>query len=406
MPTSRVSRPRLALPDPLRGTDAGSFAEYTVAVRMPAIGRRVFEENTLDEASARRMEALLEELPNGVVEPLDDPFAPDVDAWNEQHRAVAGQTWLQVPWFFAETYFYRRIVAAVRYFAGDGRVGLDPFAYQKRRGLEVSDALIRRAFEELEAALSQGWSTAAFAALIKADLWGNQADLSLWPADDQNHPTHAADEADAHLLVDDAMRAAEHFERRPGGRLDVLVDNAGFELVGDLVLADYVLSTSAASKVVLHVKLHPTFVSDAMEADVRATIDFLAESSHESVRHGGERLRRHLESGALVLRTHPFWTSPLPAWEMPEDVCDDLAASDLVVSKGDANYRRLLGDLKWPLDTPFRDIVNYFPAPVVVLRTYKSELGCGVDSERIARLKQEDPEWMTNGRWGIVQMEG
>src|SRR5690606_12299627 len=102
-------------------------------------------------------------------------------------------------------------------------------------------------------------------------------------------------------------------------------------------------------------------------------------------------------------RTHAFWTSPLLAWEMPDDVRNDLSASHLVVSKGDANYRRLLGDLAWPLDTAFDDIVAYFPAPLVALRTYKSELGGGLQPKRIAELNRTEEDWLTSGRWGNAQ---
>jgi len=174
-------------------------------------------------------------------------------------------------------------------------------------------------------------------------------------------------------------------------------------LIGDLVLADYLLTTNAAQSVVLHVKLHPTFVSDATDADVRTTIDILAADSHPHTRSMGGRLKSALEDARLLLRTHSFWTSPLLAWEMPDEVRMDLSGSDLVVSKGDANYRRLLGDLAWPLDTAFDDIVAYFPAPLVALRTYKSELGCGLDPERIAELNRTEKDWLTSGRWGIIQ---
>jgi hypothetical protein len=49
-------------------------------------------------------------------------------------------------------------------------------------------------------------------------------------------------------------------------------------------------------------------------------------------------------------------------------------SSAMVFVKGDANYRRLLGDRTWPLDTPFSDVVSYFPVPVCALRTLKAEV--------------------------------
>lgn len=49
--------------------------------------------------------------------------------------------------------------------------------------------------------------------------------------------------------------------------------------------------------------------------------------------------------------------------------------SSMVFVKGDANYRRLIGDRLWPTDTPFPDVAGYFPARLCALRTLKAELG-------------------------------
>jgi uncharacterized protein with ATP-grasp and redox domains len=69
-------------------------------------------------------------------------------------------------------------------------------------------------------------------------LWGNKMDLSIWPADAENSSLdvfakilHAADE---NLLHDDTDELAEHCEmlkERGSGKIDIIVDNAGFELV-------------------------------------------------------------------------------------------------------------------------------------------------------------------------------
>src|SRR5262249_11202823 len=57
--------------------------------------------------------------------------------------------------------------------------------------------------------------------------------------------------------------------------VDCLLDNAGFELLGDLCLAEYLLSTAQVQTVRFHAKVHPTFVSDAIIADVHTTIAWL-----------------------------------------------------------------------------------------------------------------------------------
>lgn len=90
-------------------------------------------------------------------------------------------------------------------------------------------------------------------------------------------------------------------------------------------------------------------------------------------------------------------------WDAPVDLANDLQAAHLVISKGDANYRRLLGDRHWVFDDSFADIVAYFPAPLLALRTLKSEIVAGLPPDQIAAMPQRDPDWLINGRWGLIQ---
>jgi hypothetical protein len=209
--------------------------------------------------------------------------------------------------------------------------------------------------------------------------------------------------AQAYTLADDTKAVIKHLHNHPGARIDIIADNAGLELVTDLALADYLLSTGGASKVHIHLKPHPTFVSDAMISDVLATADYLAAHENDAVAAFGRRLRQHQAKGDLSLKEDPFWVSALPFWEIPEDLREELRQSDLIISKGDANYRRLLGDRQWPFTTPFSAILSYTPAPLLALRTLKAELACGLAETQINRLNEEDPRWLVNGRWGVIQ---
>ena len=91
-------------------------------------------------------------------------------------------------------------------------------------------------------------------------------------------------------------------------------------------------------------------------------------------------------------------------WDMTEPLRTDMATRcDLAFVKGDANYRRLLGDCMWDMTLPFQDIVgSYFPCPVCALRTLKAEIGCGMEANQIDRAKELDDSWMVNGRFGVV----
>jgi len=74
-----------------------------------------------------------------------------------------------------------------------------------------------------------------------------------------------------------------------------------------------------------------------------------------------------------------------------------------VIVKGDANYRRLLGDARWPHTTPFAHAIRYFPSPLVVLRTLKAEIIVGLQPGQAEQLQAEDPAWLVNGKRGIIQ---
>jgi len=74
-----------------------------------------------------------------------------------------------------------------------------------------------------------------------------------------------------------------------------------------------------------------------------------------------------------------------------------------VIVKGDANYRRLLGDAHWPPTTPFAQATAYFPAALVALRTLKGEIIVGLREGEAERLTAEDPAWLVNGQRGVIQ---
>lgn len=405
-----VSRPSLALPEPLRASEVPSFTNYSVAVRLPNIARRALEENEFSSQTVDQIQALIDEIPDGKIRPLHTPLAPDASQWAEYIRPYAGLTWLDVPWFFAEEYFYLRILEATGYYASGEGYHRDPYSHQKTLGLISTRGMIHDLAEKIDDALSQSVNTRrdSLEILLLADLWGNQNDLSMWPVHRSKNGSElrggsaASNAAMEHILANNLDEALNYTDRLDplSTRIDIILDNAGYELVTDLALADFLLASGTAAKVVLHAKMHPVFVSDALLKDVLDTLDFMIFDGDSRVLALSVRLRINLAAGKLVLRKHPFWTSPLPAWELSDDLLADMVGCDLLISKGDANYRRLLGDLHWPTDLSFASVVDYFPFGVLALRTLKSEIAVGIDPSRVPAV---DPEWMINGRWGMVQ---
>ena len=392
-----IYKPKLPLPEPIRAQEPNTWANSTVAVRFPEITRRVLQENQFPAIVEAALQTLIDELPMAPIRLLTD-----TRDWNLYIEPYVKQNWLQVPWFFAETYFYRRILEATGYFQTGGTEAVDPFLYQKEKGLSATQPAIQTLCQNISTWLKQPDERDVWLAhLLVVDLWGNRADLSLWPADDTSRVGVGGERTQ--VLVDDSVAVADYLCQLASDmiQIDIIADNAGFELVCDLCLADFLLSSDLAAQVTFHLKSHPTFVSDAMPKDVRYTIDFLTRDSQTAA--VGERLKGYVANGRLLLQTHPFWTSPFPMWHLPHDLRQQMANGRLIISKGDANYRRLLGDMHWPYITSFADIVSYMPAPTLALRTLKAELAAGLTAGQITDLNQQDSDWLINGQWGLIQ---
>ncbi len=389
-------------PSPITSTKPGSWAHSTVKQRLPEIAKRVIEENQFSVQINDQLSTLTAEIPGQPIRHLLDQHAPDFKIWQGYIKPNLGKKWLAVPWFFSETYFYRRIMEAVDYF----NLKQDPFGYQKKQGLEKTGedivALARFLAERLtvsdkvENTLRDG---------LYFSLWGNQADLSLWPAGSKQDPRHDSRKAlREHLLADDIRQVLKIFKgsNQPVERVDIMLDNAGFELVADLALVDILLSHRLAEQVILHVKAHPTFVSDVIETDLDLTIKFLTGSQDKNTAQFGKRVDAYFQKGQIQARSHFFWNSPLAMWELPKEIREELKTSSLMISKGDANYRRILGDREWDFTLPFHQAVDYLPVPLAALRTLKAEIAVGMTLDQIQDVFNQDSKWMVDGKWGVI----
>ncbi len=386
-----------ALPPLIMTSDPDSFAWRTFKYRIPAIVEEIIALNAFPEEINRDLEELKREITDGKIRGLRER-APDVGFWEEAARPYIGRSWLDVPWYWAEAFFYRRVLEATRYFQPGKWHLFDPYAAKKQVEWrpDAAPTLVARALEQLP---SEGF--ARFEALLHYSLWGNRVDLSYNVAGELARASRPEEDR-ANLLIDDTPPIWEYLTQKPRHILALITDNAGTELLMDLALVDFLLSHRLVRRVIMHLKPQPFFVSDAMVSDVTAAL--------EALRHGGERtealrvrLGDYLRTGHLVLTTHWFYASSLFYFEMPEDMRAQLAAADFVILKGDVNYRRVLGDAHWPVNTPFERITAYFPAPFANLRTLKGELIVGISEEHAAQLSRLEPDWMVNGRRGLIQ---
>lgn len=190
---------------------------------------------------------------------------------------------------------------------------------------------------------------------------------------------------------------------RPGARIVIIADNVGRELLADLVLIDHLLQQGLASRVTLHVKPWPYYVSDATAGDVVACLRRLARTMG-SARVASHRIRAAMTEGRISLYTHEFYCAPWSYRQMPADLASDFEVASLTILKGDLNYRRLVGDRDWPPTVPFSDTASYFPGPVAVLRTLKSDVITGLTPATVAELDAVGQSWRSDGSHGLLQV--
>jgi uncharacterized protein with ATP-grasp and redox domains len=396
-------------PSPYRCSDPGSFAENTLLVRLPEIAGRVILENQFPAEINHSITGLIAELPESLVPEIQDQGAPDQDLWIQYLKPYQGLAWRDLPFLVCENTFYRRILQATKYFQPGPTQFFDPYSYQKNLGLETSLHSIQSLAAKVEAWLDPNFPCSeALTDAIETNLWGNRADLSLWPAGSEGTPSNSQIHQAADYLVANHLSEMVSAILNAGDglkRIDFLIDNAGFELVCDLAFTDYLINRKLAGQIHFHLKAHPTFVSDALIGDVKMTIGFLCHQGDEKIIRLGTRLEQAIAEKKLVLDSSFFWNSPLAGWQSPETLQSELAQAALVISKGDANYRRLVGDLRWPETTPFEQILAYFPTRLAALRALKSEVMVGLYPGQLAELNRTDPSWRTDGRWGLIQVK-
>jgi hypothetical protein len=383
-------------PGRIRTDETNAFAHHTMRVRVPAIVRGVLERNReYEPAVVQAVEALAVELASDAPLPPNTGGTPGAEEARAALARRAEERWLHTDWFFAETYAYRQLVERVRYWD----TGRDPFAAHKAE--EYASPAHAEAFER-SLALA-GKKDERLAALLGAALFGNRIDLSFAAS-----LAHGLDAAHDDLIVDQ-REAAVRLVLGGTGPVHLIVDNAGTELTLDLVLADFLLH-ELSLPVVLHLKEHPTFVSDATQRDVQRFLGLAAEP-FAFVRSSAadacvERLATAVRSGRLALAPHPYWNGPESLWDLPPGLAARFGGARLAVLKGDANYRRAVGDALWPAETPFAEVTAYFPAPLLALRTLKSDPIVGLAPGQAELLERADAGWRVNGRRGVASVGG
>ncbi|KAK8023554.1 hypothetical protein PG993_011620 [Apiospora rasikravindrae] len=476
MPRSATSRPA-----PYSTADPTSFGHETARRRWPTIITGVIDDLTkavfqhvhvkskVDEGCA--IIANIQDLKDEILEgaalcPLKDDGSPEIAAYNEELMASAKQTWHNSPWLFCECYLFKRI--STYFNLSEHWKNYDGFMNQKmdtfRSSLPAVAELAARyrglaTHREDAAAAAPGSEEIIFREIFEICLWGNATDLSLltnlsYEDIQKLQGSEARKAAESNILVNDLSRVCGQLKRaqeagKPS-RVDIVLDNSGFELYVDLLLAGYLLSSGLAQEVVFHPKNIPWFVSDVTPADFDAIMGVLADPARffgdansssslvEDLSFLSSQLEGFRKEGRVSLRTSSFWTLPCGFAALPRAdpaLFAELRASGLVIFKGDLNYRKLTGDRAWAPTTPFAEAITA-PAPgrcgddepssslsvadlnVLALRTCKADVVVGLAPGRDEELRAAtDPEydasagsslsgprrWAWSGKWAVIQ---
>lgn len=410
-------------------SDPKSFAYKSARERWPAIltgaiddvhrtvSSRVPDADTAALAEGKALTSALATLKyelqhNRALSPIPEDGGSDVQLYNDELRARGTPTWHGVEWLFAECYLYRRVASLFALAKTDAWKGYDPFFRQKMRTFKSSRPAVlelcaryREIVTQIEASPRHAPVSAdvtdpeeiaraeklLFVEMAEICLWGNATDLSLltslsYEEIQKLQGSAARRESEKNILVNDLdavfeiLRAGQESQKAAAAerRVDIVLDNAGFELFVDLILAGYLLATGLATQVVLHPKDIPWFVSDVTPRDFGALLsamadprtfyehvsDFddpsssssgtdtppapLSENEVSDVRFLFDHWTALHAEGKVILRPNAFWTHAGGFWRMPGTavpLVQDLKDSELVVFKGDLNYRKLTGDV-------------------------------------------------------------
>ncbi|TVR32065.1 MAG: protein-glutamate O-methyltransferase family protein [Spirochaetaceae bacterium] len=383
-------------PSPIRTTESNWFAWNTMQQRLPQNIRNIIESNPdLTAADSSRLAELAQQISSGQPIPAPTLPAPDYQEWLEQYLPHAGEHWHDTEWFFGETYAFRLILDACRYWEH----ARDPFFYVKQAEYDA-DVVYEpvRVFADMQDRQPAATVESMIRALHAA-VWGNRSDLSFSAGAELNRQR-----GDAELLIVNDDSAAADMLLGAGGPVHIVMDNSGAELAGDLVLALELIRHTAVD-LVLHLKIHPTYVSDTTVADFHHFVRSARNSRDARISDYGNALHNAFEQGRIRLAPDAFWCSTHFLEEMPPHIAQTLEGAALVIFKGDLNYRRVVRDTIWPADTPLRSAMGAGPAaPILLLRTMKSDVTAAVPAEVQRRLDQVDPEWRINGHRGVIQL--
>ncbi|EDO16525.1 hypothetical protein Kpol_1064p5 [Vanderwaltozyma polyspora DSM 70294] len=453
----------MQLPSRFLTSDAGTFGEHTASVRWPTlvqnmindltseltddiIGTNKYQQGLIikDQLIAFHEEILADKKLRKFTEE-EVELAGIPHRFNEYLDNQSSHiTWQDSEWLFAEIYLYRRVNVLFKFqslwksFDIFDRIKQSTFKSSLHGVVELAIRYMNLR-DQFKSTTDESVLQILYKEFVEISLWGNATDLSLLTnatlEDIKSiQGAKARQESEKKIVVNDTEQSWNTIFKNYGKketRVDFVLDNSGFELYADLMFAAFLLQTNLASRCIFHAKDIPYMVSDVMLKDFDILIHDLRDRSFFPVEINSVEdkalnifandMTDFMTNNRLEFREDSFWTCDLDYWNIDpsetkyhgKEVHQDLLNSDLVIFKGDLNYRKLAGDRTWARTTPWKTAIGPLATnglTTLSLRTCKADVQValpeGLDEQLCAEYEKEKPGfgswWCSSGKWAVI----
>ncbi|XP_033102506.1 damage-control phosphatase ARMT1-like isoform X2 [Anneissia japonica] len=342
----------------------------------------------------------------------------DVSIWKqvlkEETERNEGEApkFFKAAWLYTECYMYRKIMESIA--LSCHLKEFDPFGEQKRNALydclKPASLLIQYLHDSIEAKKNPNDMLSEF---IQMSLWGNKCDLSISAGVENSQkvsPLCQLQELKSKILINKTGLVWDELKQAKSigsVRIDFILDNAGYEFLSDLCLAECLTRLNLVDDIHFHCKAMPWFVSDVTPVDFAWTLDVLGGNENQGLSNLSKSIRQKLEDKSWSMESHKFWTTPHSFASMETvspELYRDLTKSNLLIFKGDLNYRKLVLDRDWEHTVPFKEALHGFhPTALCALRTSKADLIVGLSEGLAQKLEAQHPGWMVSGEYAVIE---
>lgn len=248
--------------------------------------------------------------------------------------------------------------------------------------------------------------------LLKLNLSANSTDLSqlFWEQFSNVSP-----------VIDDTQKFWDNYvsDLHNVTRINILTDNFGVEFLADIIMGYYFILKKGKNtkiEVIYNVNELPIFVSDVSHNDETLLFDTLNEFVKDNKYY--KELLNDIQSliteNKLLFKPDFFWNMPVyyntivkPEYKKAgylSEIKNIFCGTDLLIVKGDLNYRRLVGDRNYNPQKDIKNCINYIKCPLLIIRSFKSNVTLlGKNYKEFIKNKRIEQDWQSNGKYGIIQ---